>query len=192
MRGYIIAIIGSDSKAGLPARQDAQTCKYMQLVDFTNTKQRVITRSSFAAELRNALDAAHDAIVAAGLLHELMQGTQNPMHMVELKEAGKFCLPVVLFIDAQAVFNAACHDDDSSSSDKSMVYHVKALRHLLVTGQVKAIVWIDTRDMLADALTKGKICRDELNKAFNTGIWQLQHPYKVWSFHKFSSVALGL
>jgi hypothetical protein len=70
----------------------------------------------------------------------------------------------------------------SSSQDKSMMYHVIALRHLFITDQLKRLVWIDTTDRLSYALTKGKITRDDILSALSTGIWSLKQPHKEWHY----------
>jgi hypothetical protein len=42
--------------------------------------------------------------------------------------------------------------------------------------------WIDTRDMVADALNKGCIDRGSLRRFFEKGQWELQHEVKSWIF----------
>ena len=61
-----------------------------------------------------------------------------------------------------------------------MIFHVKAFRHMFMTGQLTSSTWLDTRDMLADGLTKGKIDRHALMKALNTGKWIVEHPSETW------------
>jgi len=41
------------------------------------------------------------------------------------------------------------------------------------------LIWVDTRIMLADGLTKGNIDRALLHLAME-GRWDTSHPYKVW------------
>ena len=43
-----------------------------------------------------------------------------------------------------------------------MLYEIKALRQHLLDGRIHRLTWIDTRDMLADALTNGKVSREAL------------------------------
>ena len=44
-------------------------------------------------------------------------------------------------------------------TEKSMLTHVQYLRELLDTKVLASLSWCDTRDMLADGLTKGKVDR---------------------------------
>ena len=62
-----------------------------------------------------------------------------------------------------------------------MIYHVKALRYYLDHGMLRSITWTDNRDMLADGLTKGKVKRDAINLALQTGSWIIQHPTETWA-----------
>ena len=42
-----------------------------------------------------------------------------------------------------------------------------------------AIVWLDTRDMMSDGLTKGAVSRDALMKILD-GVYRLEHEPKAW------------
>ena len=45
---------------------------------------------------------------------------------------------------------------------------------------ISQLSWIDTRDMLADGLTKGSVDRSALHTVM-AGTMKLNHPYEVWS-----------
>ena len=173
LRGFLICLMGSktDSKG--------KTVYALHVLEVIGSKHRLITRSTFAAELRNAIDAVDHGIKINGAVHEQIHGVVIPTELAKMKEAGGFCRPVLLFIDAKSVFDAIKSDSDYSA-DTSMVFHVKALRHQYHTGQIAALVWLDIRDMLADGLTKGKIDRTALNIALNTGVWTVKHSSEMW------------
>ena len=80
-------------------------------------------------------------------------------------------------------------DDATVCQDTIMVYHGTALRHLMLSGQRKRLVWIDTRDTLADALTKGKISRGEIMNALNIGCWALKHACKQWFNNELPNIS---
>ena len=63
-------------------------------------------------------------------------------------------------------------------AEKSLLCHVQFLRELLDHGVLAVIVWLDTRDMCSDGLTKGAVPRDALIK-IRSGIFNLQHEPKV-------------
>ena len=79
------------------------------------------------------------------------------------------------FIDAKSVFDAVCAEI-TKCSDKALVLHTKALRDYIVSGKLRKFHWIDTRDMVADALNKGTIDRSAVRSLFQDGIWKTSHP----------------
>ncbi len=54
------------------------------------------------------------------------------------------------------------------------------LRELLDNDVLKAQIWSDTRDMLADGLTKDSIDRDAMHRMLE-GIVDMKHECKWWS-----------
>ena len=50
------------------------------------------------------------------------------------------------------------------------------MREHVSTKRIKKLWWIDTRDMLADGLNKGAVCRTTLLLALTKGLWHLEHP----------------
>ena len=151
----------------------------LHILEIIGSKHKLITRSTFAAELRNAIDAVDTGLKINGAIHEQHIGVVSPSEMANLKENGGFVTPVMSFLDAKSVCDAIESDNDSSAV-KSMIFHFKAFRHMFMTGQLTSSTWLDTRDMLADGLTKGKIDRHALMKALNTGKWIVEHPSETW------------
>ena len=64
-------------------------------------------------------------------------------------------------------------------TEKSVISHVKWLRELADRGLLTGIAWVDTRDMLADGLTKGAVDRQMIHTAMD-GHWALQHAPRQW------------
>ena len=60
---------------------------------------------------------------------------------------------------------------------------IQYIRELLDTKVLEALVWLDTRDMVADGLTKGSVDHDALHACMN-GIWLLLHSAQPWSMSK--------
>ncbi len=73
--------------------------------------------------------------------------------------------------DAHAVFSAIVASEISVPNERTMLFGVKAVRD-----------YLDTRDMLADGLTKGTISRDSLLVALLKGEWRMQHREQLHSF----------
>ena len=104
-------------------------------------------------------------------------------------------VPVRFFIDAMSVFTAIRNENHKCPTEQQMLYEIKALTQHLLDGRVDRLTWIDTRDMLADALTKGKVPRDALLHALWFGEWSAKHVDKMQHFPlarpKMSSGSIG-
>ena len=153
----------------------------VQLVDFLSKKLSVVSRSAFAAELRNVLEAAQDTINHAVLLHEIYRGPCTAEQCAKIRDKATYFPEIVVCTDNQGLYNALTKEDPTPGSDGSMVYHVKALRELLDRHNLTSVVWLDNRDMVADGLTKGKPSREDINTVLSTGTWTPQHEYKLWT-----------
>ncbi len=68
-------------------------------------------------------------------------------------------MKVVRTIDAESVFKSLTSRDLKTPTEKTLLGHVCYLRELLQLKLIDAIQWCDTRDMTADAHTKGCIDR---------------------------------
>ena len=148
----------------------------VQLLDFVSRKLQVISRSAFAAEMRNALEATQDAINHAVLVHDVYRGPFTAEECASLRDTAGFFTPVHTLVDSYGLFSATTKQDPSPGTDSSMLYHVKALRYLIDAGMLDLLGWIDNRDMISDGLTKGKPCREDMNQVLNTGTWIRNHP----------------
>ena len=65
-------------------------------------------------------------------------------------------------------------------AEKGLLSHVQFVRELLDTKVLDALLWIDTRDMLADGLTKGAVDRWALHECMD-GKHTFSHEFKLWS-----------
>ena len=64
-------------------------------------------------------------------------------------------------------------------AESSLLSHIQFLRELLDNDVVEAIAWADTRDMLADGLTKGTVDRTALQQAMD-GDQQVRQEARLW------------
>ena len=68
-------------------------------------------------------------------------------------------------------------------TEKPLLSHIQYTRGLLDTKILEALVWLDTRDMVADGLTKGSVDRDAPHACMNS-IWLLLHSAQSWPTNK--------
>jgi len=88
-----------------------------------------------------------------------------------------------LYVDAMSVYAAVTATFIKTPAEKSLLCHIQFIRELLDRGVYQAMCWLDTRDMLADGLTKGCVDRSLLHLAMD-GHFQFKHDVKVWTRKK--------
>ena len=176
MRGYFVSL-----RCDRLENNEDHPGGHVQCLEHVSKKLQVISRSAFAAELRNALEAAQDGVNFAVQLHETYHAAMTPEECARLRNSASYTIPVTLVIDNYGLFSATSKVDPSPGSDASMIFHVKALRYLLDNHNIKNLTWADNRDMIADGLTKVKVSRDDTNIMMTTGQWLLQHPHETWT-----------
>ena len=159
-----------------------QSC-VVHIIDAICKAQRHVTRSTFSSELLSASDTVDHGMLLALSLHEFSAGAQSAAEAKSLRETGGWNVKLSLFVDAMSVYAAVTATFIKIPAEKSLLSHIQYLRELLDTKVLEALVWIDTRDMVADGLTKGSVDRDALHKCM-AGIWMLQHSAQAWTASK--------
>ena len=150
------------------------------LLDYESAKLRAVTQSTYGAELRGAADSTGKAFLIAGALHEIITGPKTAEQLVSLTERAELSIPLEVAIDAMAVFSGVTAAEVKPPREANLLMHARMIREWLDRGLVRKLWWVDTRDMLADALTEGAVSRDELTRALNGAVWKLQHQAKCW------------
>ena len=115
----------------------------------------------------------------AQMLHEVQRGACSKTDAKYLRENGGYSAPLVLYLDALSVYAAVTATFIKIPAEKSLLSHIQFLRELLDNGVLSALIWIDTRDMVADGMTKGAVGRELLHRLMN-GYTTFMHPYKIW------------
>ena len=86
----------------------------------------------------------------------------------------------MLVVDALSFHAAVTASNVKVPAEQSLVVHLRWLRSLLDAGVLSRMVWCDTRDMLADGMTKGAVDRVALHDAMD-GLWRISHELKTWT-----------
>ena len=86
---------------------------------------------------------------------------------------------IELYLDSMGVVTAVTAPRPKPPAEHSLLPHVLWIRDLLQSGQIKKLGWEDTRDMVADGLTKGCIDRTQLHEAASGSRTRNHTPYTV-------------
>ena len=91
-------------------------------------------------------------------------------------------MPLHMYTDSYSIFSYLKAQHLKLPAEKGTFFHLASLRELLVTGVVSSYNWVDTRDMIADGLTKGRLDRTALVDVMQ-GCWRLGHATERHSEH---------
>ena len=177
----LIALASKTPERGTAALGSSSVWE-IQPMEHVCRKQQRVCRSTYAAELHSALDLTDLALLILGTLTEVLLGAQTPLGMLEIHNSGQYAVVCELFVDARAVFDSVTARTVKTPADKIFLLHALPLRDHLESKQVTKLSWIDTRDMVADALNKGSIDRTALRRFLEQSQWALQQEVKSWSF----------
>ena len=152
----------------------------VHVLDFATKALRLVTRSTFSAELLGGCDSFDLGLLIMFILNEIVSGVPSKADARTLREHGGFAVPAVLCIDALSVYAAVTATYIKPPAEKGLLAHVQYLRELLDHHVLEALMWLDTRDMTADGLTKGAVERDALHLLM-AGSLEIKQTPKVWS-----------
>jgi hypothetical protein len=148
----------------------------LHVLEYYARKQKRVVRSTLGAETRAMADGVDVGKVVAIALHEIHSGPLSYEDAREIELRGnQWKIPIEACIDARSLFDALKNEDTRTPTEVAMIFDLMALRESLECKRLDKLWWIDTRDMIADALTKGSIARDALMTISMESHWKLQH-----------------
>ena len=155
-------------------------------METVSKKQRNVVRATFSAELRGAGETMDKAFILAQTLHEIATGENSSIRARHLHQHGGYAVPMCLYIDAYSVYAAITATFIKMPADNGQLVHLHFIRELLDNGVLKALAWIDTRDMIADGMTKGAVEREALQTTME-GVIRMSPACKLWQSQAQSS-----
>ena len=95
--------------------------------------------------------------------------------MIDLLQKGFMYFPIDLCVDARAMYDAIAATHVCEPAESSFKLHLLSVRDSMIHGAIRALYWVDARNMLADGLTTGGIDRALLNGVRNACKYQTIH-----------------
>ena len=109
-------------------------------------------------------------------LHELTHPGLTAPQLLRLTKSD--LIPLEAATDCLDLYSVLTSPAAPNPTNKSTTLHLAALR----SARVRAWLWVDTLDMIADGLTKlsstGLLCWDVLRKVMQTGRYATSRPFK--------------
>ena len=172
MRGSIIA--WSEDRGTNPS------C-FCNTIDFFSRKQRRIVRSTFGADTNAAADGIEVGRLVAYALAEIVMPNLTASSLVDMDEAGTLPFRLQLITDCKSLFDNLRCEETAIPTEQSLIMLLLQIKEGLRTGTIQSIVWADTRDLIADGLTKGSIARAALLAFSCTSLWELKHTFELFT-----------
>ena len=149
--------------------------KYLlQVIDYTAGKQNHVCRGVWSSELHNQCDMIEMASIISGFTLETIHGPQTGESLMHRLSRGQLPMQIEALTDSYSIFSYLAAAHPKLPAEKSTYYHLAYLREKLVCGLIRSYNWTDTRDMVADGLTKGSADRSALS-AIMDGRYHLHH-----------------
>ena len=109
----------------------------------------------------------------------MFTGTEDEPEELQYKlEHGLLYPPIELATDARSVWDAISANDCCTPQEASLKIHLLSVRDRVQRQVLRAIWWTDTRDMVADPLTKGGAPRALIMSVSEQGRLKLCHETK--------------
>ena len=174
MRGAVIGIAEArEDQHGKMTKFDGP----VHIIEYFARKQRRVVRSTFSAELNACCDAYEIGRLVTLTYCSCYLPGRSAAQLQVLEHNGKLPMHIVLIIDCMSILETLKQEVVKTPSEATLILLLLGLKEALLSHHLKAIAWVDTRDMLADALNKGAISRRALVEASCLGEWVLKHPF---------------
>ena len=125
------------------------------------------------------VDAADFLLVLGSVFYEIVHGiAPSARDLVKLREGDHFPLPLQVCTDGMSLLTALENIVAKIPTEASTLHHVQWLQELTRTRVLDGVYWVDTRDMIADGMTKGSVPRVIICSAQENGQWKLEHAWR--------------
>ncbi len=108
---------------------------------------------------------------------EVLHGVRSAEELARLKDSGHMPMGFAVCLDAKSVFDALKADEPQVPAEVNLLNHLQMIKEWLNRRLLTRLWWTDTRDMVADGLTKGEVERTAICQLLEHGMGVLQHPH---------------
>jgi len=169
----------------LTSEKDNHVVGNFAALDFRSNKSKRVATSTMHAEALAKIAGLESALFIQTFLLEL----QEPLTSLQLLTPTPEKLAKIISLsDCNDLHDALIGVTQPSCTNKHLSLYIAALREFRSCHRVQTFVWIDTRDQLANGLTKleenGEANLKEVGDSWTTFCFKLKHTFRwhdVWS-----------
>ena len=157
-------------------------CGLCNQLAYKSNKSKRVASSTMHAEALAATASLEETTHIQSWLYELDNPGIETLDLVNID--GRKLVPIIHCTDCDDLYKTLVSPANPSPSNRALTLYLYALREMLEKHRVTAFVWVDTRDCIANVLTKlnsdGTLPMNELNSLLRHCFWSPVHPYR-WS-----------
>ena len=98
------------------------------------------------------------------------------MFFADIEEEGTWSLGLEAGVDARAVYDTLRAPEAKVPTEQGLIAILLSIRESLKQKRITRLWWIDTVDMVSDALTKGSVSHAAILGLLSTGFWRITKP----------------
>jgi hypothetical protein len=153
---------------------------FCSVICFKSAKSKRVASSSFHAETLSLMSAVEDASFLQTWMLEMKQPTLTSFELINA-EASQL-IPMICVTDCMDLLEALVKPAVASISNRSMALYIQALREFHSSKRVTSWCWCDTRDNVANGLTKlnddGTLPMEPIQHMLLHGSWTPQFAWR--------------
>ena len=156
-------------------------CGKFVALDFKSNKSKRVAASTMHAEALAKIAGIEAATYLQTFFLEIAAPSLTSLQLLT-PESQPELIPICSVTDCRDLHEVLIAPAQASISNKHLSLYIAAIREFQTTQRIQAFIWIDTRDMISNALTKlnddGSATLIEIQDVWKTFEWKLKHPYQ--------------
>ena len=155
-------------------------CGSCVFISYRSNKSKRVASSTMHAEALAATAGIEECLFLQTWLLELERPTLSIWELLDAPAS--MVTPIVACMDCEDLYATFVSPATPAPTNRALTLYLAALREQKELGRVKAWCWVDTKDMLANALTKleanGTLPLDDITDSLARGFWEPKFVYK--------------
>jgi hypothetical protein len=161
-------------------RSDTYVCGECSMMSYKSSKSKRVASSTFHAETLALTGGMEEAVHIQTWWWEIEHPTMSTFDILGTDPS--LHLEMIGITDCQDLLEVLVKPTAPILGNKAMSLYIYALRELRESGYVSAWLWCDTRDNIANALTKlnddGTLPIEPVTSFLRNGAWEPAYPYR--------------